>query len=369
MGNPSQSQTAGATATNARSGGAALLVLDGTGKILLADAAARALWRAGGAELIGEHFSALFAFEVTSKDSRWLEAQWDVLVSAAVTAPLRLVAQPKDGPRLAVSVRLEAATGASGPVCFAFVQVEGAPGATAADPLALLAERSPVGVFDLNFKAGTCYYSPAWAKQLGYAEQELSPTFETWRSLLHAEDSAAAPDRVGTKFFNGLRSFSVEYRLRHKKGHYVWLHGIGLQVFGPDGDLERALSINTWTGFSKKASSLVKRISWPGVKFRCMKCSKMLMIFNFYANVACMCAAKLHNIMFFKKASYPPHSLESPYYQVGLNLQGSLNLSTLFFKLLYSVLPSIVILAFNIKVNLQFVTNFQLAFIDLISPD
>jgi PAS domain S-box-containing protein len=219
-------------------------VLDGTGKILLADAAARALWRAGGSELIGEHFSALFAFEVTSKDSRWLEAQWDVLLSAAVTAPLRLVAQPKDGPRLGVSVRLEAATAASGPVCFAFVQVDAAPGGTGADPLALLAERSPVGVFDLNFKAGTFYYSPAWAKQLGYAEQELSPTFETWRSLLHAEDSTAAPDRVGTKFFNGLRSFSVEYRLRHKKGHYVWLHGIGLQVFGPEGDLERVAGVH-----------------------------------------------------------------------------------------------------------------------------
>ena len=221
-----------------------MLVLDGTGKILLADAAARALWRAGGSELIGEHFSALFAFEVTSKDSRWLEAQWDVLLSAAVTSPLRLVAQPKDGPRLGVSVRLEAATAASGPVCFAFVQADAGPGGAGADPLALLAERSPVGVFDLNFKAGTFYYSPAWARQLGYAEQELSSTFETWRSLLHAEDSAAAPDQVGTKFFNGLRSFSVEYRLRHKKGHYVWLHGIGLQVFGPNGDLERVAGVH-----------------------------------------------------------------------------------------------------------------------------
>ena len=74
-----------------------MLVVDGSGKILLADAGARALWRAGESKLIGEHFSALFAFEVTSKDSRWLESQWDVLLAAAVAAPLRLTAQPKDG--------------------------------------------------------------------------------------------------------------------------------------------------------------------------------------------------------------------------------------------------------------------------------
>jgi PAS domain S-box-containing protein len=244
MGYPSPNQTTGATGTNARGGGAALLVLDTNGKILLADAAARALWRAGGSELVGDHFSTLFAFEVTSKDSRWLEAQWDVLLSAATTAPLRLVAQPKDGPRVNVSVRLESATFASGPVCFAFVQPDAAPAGADVGLLALLAERSPVGAFDLNFKAGTFYYSPAWAKQLGYAEQELAATFDTWRNLLHAEDSSAAPDRVGTKFFSGVRSFSVEYRLRHKKGHYVWIHGLGLQVFGPEGDLERVAGMH-----------------------------------------------------------------------------------------------------------------------------
>ena len=119
-----------------------------------------------------------------------------------------------------------------------------APGVTGVDLLSLLAERSPLGVFDLNFKAGIFYYSPAWKKQLGYAEHELDATFETWRNLLHPEDSAAAPDRAATKFFNGVRSFSVEYRLRHKKGHYVWIQSLGLQVFGPDGELERVAGMH-----------------------------------------------------------------------------------------------------------------------------
>jgi two-component system cell cycle sensor histidine kinase/response regulator CckA len=233
-----------AAGTSARGRTEALLVLDGNGKILMADAAARALWRAGEAELIGEHFSSLFAFEVTSRDSRWLEAQWDVLLAAAGTAPLRLTAQPRDGARLEVSVRLEKTPSASGAGCLAFVQPDGAPGVAGLDLLSVLADRSPVGAFDLNFKAGTYYYSPAWKKQLGYAEHDLAATFETWRDLLHPEDSAAAPDRVTTKFFSGARSFSAEYRLRHKRGHYVWIQGVGLQVFGPEGELERVAGVN-----------------------------------------------------------------------------------------------------------------------------
>ena len=220
-----------------------MLVLDGNGKILLADRGARSLWRAGETELTGEPFSSLFAFEVTSTDAHWLESQWDVLLATATAAPLRLTAQPKDGARLEVSVRLEPAASVSGPEYFAFVQPVAA-AATGSDLLTLLADRSPAGVFDLNFKTDTFYYSSAWKRQLGYAEHELNASFETWRNLLHPEDSAAAPDRVTTKYFSGARSFSLEYRLRHKKGHYVWLQGLGLQVFGADGEIERVAGVN-----------------------------------------------------------------------------------------------------------------------------
>ena len=217
--------------------------MDGNGKILLANAAARALWKAGEAGLAGDHFSALFAFEVTSTDAHWLESQWEVLLAAAAAAPLRLTAQPKDGARLEVSVQLEKTVLATAPAFLAFVQPAEAP-ASGRDLLTMLADNSPVGVFDLNFKAGTFYFSPAWKKQLGYADHELAATFETWRSLLHPEDSAAAPDRASSKASAGVRSFSAEYRLRHKRGHYVWLQSTGIQALGPGGKIERIAGVH-----------------------------------------------------------------------------------------------------------------------------
>ena len=220
-----------------------MLVLDGNGKILIADAGARALWRVGDGELAGGHFSALFVFEVTSNDPHWLESQWDVLLATATAAPLRLTAQPRDGARMDVLVRLEKTALSSAPAFLAFVQPAEIP-ASGRDLITVLAENSPVGVFDLNFKLGVFYYSPAWKKQLGYADHELSASIETWRTLLHPEDSAAAPDRVTTKFSSGSRSFSAEYRLRHKRGHYVWLHGIGIQTLGSGGEIERVAGVH-----------------------------------------------------------------------------------------------------------------------------
>ena len=242
MANPPQTQFVGATAVDARSAAAAILVLDESGRILLADAGARALWRAGETGLNGEHFPALFALDAFSQDLRSLDSQWKALLSAAAVGPLCLTAQPRDGTRREVSVRLEKATFSSASGCIAFVQTVDAPAGE--DLLTMLADRSPVGVFDLNFKAGTFYYSPAWKRQLGYADHELDATFETWRSVLHPEDSAAAPDRAAPKSCHGARGFSAEYRLRHKQGHYVWLHGIGLQVFGSASEIERVIGVH-----------------------------------------------------------------------------------------------------------------------------
>jgi PAS domain S-box-containing protein len=237
--NSPQTHPVGATGIGTCSTAEAVFILDGTGKILLTDAGARSLWQSGDTELNGARFPSLFAFDVTPTDPGKLDSQWEALLAAA-SSPLSLAAQLKSGTRLDVSVRLEKTAFAAAPAYIAFVQPV-SPGASGDSLLTMLADHSPLGIFDLNFKAGTFFYSTAWKSQLGYGEQELSATFDTWRSLLHPEDSAAAPDQAARKSSCSTRAFSTEYRLRHKKGHYVWLHGIGLQVLDPNGKIERVV--------------------------------------------------------------------------------------------------------------------------------
>lgn len=234
-----------------------MLVLDAHGKVELANAAAAALWQARAGELAGDYLPNLFVFEVTSRDPDLVQAQWEVVQAAALAQPVTLRLQPKEAAAFDAIVRLEPA-GADPVRYFATVtRPAAAPAAFAAAPagaaagtpapggdnfLALLAERSALGFFDLNFVKGEAYLSPAWKRMLGYTDTSLPNTYESWLALIHPDDSGAAPDKLsGRASATGSRPFSVEYRMKHARGHFVWVQVVGAQLFAPNGSLQRVV--------------------------------------------------------------------------------------------------------------------------------
>jgi diguanylate cyclase (GGDEF)-like protein/PAS domain S-box-containing protein len=97
-----------------------------------------------------------------------------------------------------------------------------------ADPLTEVETRcsyalqgSGLGVWDWNLESNKVYWSPVWLGMLGYQEGEISPSFAVWRRLLHPQDY----DRVvayGANFLNNPSGrYEIEFRLRHKEGHWV----------------------------------------------------------------------------------------------------------------------------------------------------
>jgi len=227
-----------------------VLVLDTDGRILVSSAAARSLWQAAPTELVNDFFPNLFAFEVVSRESGWVQSQWEVLLSAALDQSISLKLQPKEAAALDCLVHIEKA--GDEPVRYlAFINLPAqvapppSPALTASpfggadDFIAQLKERSPLGFFDLNFVKNEVYYSPAWKRMLGYADAALPNTYDSWLALIHPDDSAAAPDRQGKGGATGSRPFSLEFRMKHAKGHYVWVQSVGLQLFGPNGALQR----------------------------------------------------------------------------------------------------------------------------------
>ncbi len=249
----------------------ALLVLDATGTIRAANDAAGRLWQTAPDDLNGQLVVSLFAFEVTSNDPGWRESQWEVLVATSLGRSLKLQAQPFEPvPAVDVRIELQAAHGAE-TAYFARVHLDlssAAPAASSAttdliapnapkdDGLTLLVARSALGFFDLNLASGRVVTSPAWKKMLGYAADELPDTHEAWRGLIHPDDTAALPDRAGKPPLTGSRDFSVEIRLRHRLGHYVWVHSSGVQLFGSDRTLQRVLGVNLDITERKEAEEL-----------------------------------------------------------------------------------------------------------------
>ncbi|MES2693102.1 MAG: PAS domain-containing protein, partial [Verrucomicrobiota bacterium] len=234
-----------------------MLLLDAAGRIGAANTSARALWQTGDDELIGEAFASLFVFEIVSSDPDFLEAQWEVLLASALDRETSLSAQPREGAPRTVRLRLEKNLGSAG----AYVATVRPPAAAAAsapatgedDPAAslrLLAEKSSAGFFDLNLKTGRVQFSPAWKKLLGYASSELPDALDTWRRLIHPDDSAAAPDKLAKKLLAATtasgaatRPFNVEFRMKHQRGHWLWIQCIGVQVIS-DGELERVVGLH-----------------------------------------------------------------------------------------------------------------------------
>ncbi len=227
--------------------GAALLVLDATGRVELVNQAACALWQAPDRELVGDSLPNLFIFDVTSREPDWLQAQWEVLIAASEAQPIALQLQPKESAAFDVQLRIEKTSqqparyfaSAQRPVSATTPVSAGVPPSD--NLLGLLTDRSPLGFFDLNFQKNEIYFSPAWKRQLGYAPEALADSFATWHALVHPEDTGAAPDRQIRGGAVGTRPFSLEFRMKHAHGRYVWVQSVGVQVFGPNGALQRVV--------------------------------------------------------------------------------------------------------------------------------
>ncbi len=249
--------------------GPAVLVLDAQGRVELANTVAHAFWQVGTGGLVGEHIANLFAFEVVSQAPDWLEAQWEVLQSAAQTQPLSLQLQPREAGAFPVVFKLE--SGGDAPLrWFAQVSrvVEVAPAAGAestgeagSEFLRVLYDRGSAGFFDLDFVRQETRLSAAWKRMLGHTDASLPSTYDAWLSLIHPDDSAAAPDKLPGRSATatGARPFNVEYRLRHAQGHDVWVQNVGVRIFGPNGALQRIVGLQLDISERKEAEEAAVR--------------------------------------------------------------------------------------------------------------
>lgn len=225
----------------------AFLTLDGDGVIQSASPAAESFWLCSPNALAGLPLASLLIVQPSSGPVLPEPKDWEILRTAALNRPVILKARIPDQTTAEVSVRLEEARGDAARY-FAYLEDpiqrrDSAPPLLVDSGLSLLADQGAIGFFDLNFKEGQVYYSPAWKRGLGYNESEIANTYDSWLRLLHPEDSEGAPDHAAKRRIAGVRSFSVEVRMLHRRGHYTWVHCLGTQVFGPRGDLERVTGL------------------------------------------------------------------------------------------------------------------------------
>ena len=97
--------------------------------------------------------------------------------------------------------------------------------------LANVIDGTGAGIWDWNVLTGEVVCNERWAEMVGYTLAALAPlSIETWRRLTHPDDLRRVEEQLA-EVCAGLRSlYDAEIRMRHRDGHWVWIHDRGKVV-------------------------------------------------------------------------------------------------------------------------------------------
>ncbi|MCG8039505.1 MAG: PAS domain S-box protein, partial [Candidatus Thiodiazotropha taylori] len=78
------------------------------------------------------------------------------------------------------------------------------------------------GYWDWNLETDEVYYSPRWKSMLGYRDEELQQNdLSVWGNLVDPDEREHTLEQVNQYLAGIIDKFEVEFRMRHKAGHWV----------------------------------------------------------------------------------------------------------------------------------------------------
>ncbi|MEA5094039.1 MAG: PAS domain S-box protein [Sedimentibacter saalensis] len=80
------------------------------------------------------------------------------------------------------------------------------------------------GIWEWDIQTGEIKVNDRWAEIIGYNIDELKPlSINTWYEKVHPEDRHRSEEMLDLVFQKKTVYYSVECRVKHKEGHYVWI--------------------------------------------------------------------------------------------------------------------------------------------------
>lgn len=84
------------------------------------------------------------------------------------------------------------------------------------------------GTWTWNVQTGEVRFNERWAEIIGFTLDELAPlSIQTWTERFHPEDLERSTQALEAHFRGETAFFDCEVRIRHKQGHWVWVHDRG----------------------------------------------------------------------------------------------------------------------------------------------
>lgn len=105
--------------------------------------------------------------------------------------------------------------------------------------------------WDHKVELGTTNHSTSWTSMFGYDPSEIDGNDALWSSLIHPDDRDLV-ERTSVEHQAGrIPFFELEYRMRHKLGHWIWVLDRG-KVVERDSDGAVTRMIGTLTDISQR---------------------------------------------------------------------------------------------------------------------
>jgi diguanylate cyclase (GGDEF)-like protein/PAS domain S-box-containing protein len=111
--------------------------------------------------------------------------------------------------------------------------------------LRLMLKGSTDAPWDWELDSDEVFYSERWWNMLGYPSGEGIDDAGAWRRLMHPDDDAMIGDYLADLLPSKREGFSVEFRLRHRDGHYVPVLSRGYVLRDDSGKAVRISGVNT----------------------------------------------------------------------------------------------------------------------------
>jgi diguanylate cyclase (GGDEF)-like protein/PAS domain S-box-containing protein len=116
--------------------------------------------------------------------------------------------------------------------------------------------------WDWDLVTGEAYYSARWWEMLGYVPGEQPADAQAWVRLTHPEDRIRVIAFLDESLPGPRQTYSMEFRLRHRDGHYVPVLGRGFILRDGAGKAIRLSGTNTDLTERKQAERRIHELAY-----------------------------------------------------------------------------------------------------------
>jgi len=110
------------------------------------------------------------------------------------------------------------------------------------------------GMYDWNIETNQVYFSVHWKAMCGYGAGEIGNHANEWFERIHPEDAHQVMADVKLHLDKVTPFYDNVHRLKHKEGHYLWVHARGIAVWDKKGDPYRMVGTSRDITEQKRAT-------------------------------------------------------------------------------------------------------------------